>query len=344
MFEKYQKFCCIALIFLFSICALGQDFEYGIAPFAIITRQSNVREKPSKKSAKLESLKPNSEIRVIIAKPKNGYLYVLYGDGEQGYVYYKNVATPKDFAKNKNLNLLAEPQWLCPYTFADCPLSGCAKPNDTGKALFNRVKRGKDIDDMVPLSIDFNDLENMQTEMGKRLKLGSVNYEVNRVGLKNLRVKNGVVSESSLVRIVGYIPMTKTNDGLKAGSRSESVNCKSIKDFEKDIHIPLARKSNSTLFEGIVIEMIPQGRSQNWNLKNLRKIQREGKKVMVVGGLFYDNEHLIYNKPEPVLHGHSKRFTIWEIHPVTKFFICNRPDNSCNETSMNGWVALEKFQ
>lgn len=342
MTVKNHKFYCIALFFLFSICAFGQDFENGIAPFALITRQSNVREQASKTSANLQSLDTDSVIRVIDKTRKNGYLRVLFGNGEQGYVYYKNVKIPERVEKTKKFALFSVKEKVCEFTYVNCPLSGCAEADDREKALFNIAKRGSNIIVRNPLLIDFTDLKAMQKEIGERLKLRSGNFELNRNVLKNVRVKNGVVSESSLVKIIGFIPLTDRDKGLKTGA-SESVNCNSTKTIEKDIHIPLAPNKNSTEFQGIIIEMIPQGRSPNWNLTKLRKIQDERRMVMVIGGLFYDNEHFVNSNPVDVLRNQPKRFSLWEVHPVKEFYVCKKLNNSCSPANFAEWTPLDSY-
>ncbi len=184
----------------------------------------------------------------------------------------------------------------------------------------------------------------MQNEIGSRLGIRSQNKSLSaaeRARLQNITVTNGLVGESSLVKIVGYIPAV--GEGLKEGS-VETVNCKFREDNQKDIHIPLAPQSSSTEYQGIVIEMIPQSRSAEWNLRKLKLVRDRKKKVMIVGGLFYDNEHLVNTNPARPLSGHSKRFSIWEIHPITQFYICSRINNSCSAANIAGWTPLESYR
>lgn len=221
-------------------------------------------------------------------------------------------------------------------------MSGCAE-DDREKALFNIVKRGGNLAGRNPIFIDFFDLNIMQKEISKRLKLESGNLKVNRDVLQNVRVSNGVVNEGSLVRIIGFIPPTEPNKRLKTGS-PESVNCGSTKTVEKDIHIPLAPSRTLTEFQGIIIEMIPQGRSPNWNLTKLRKIQSERRMVMVIGGLFYDNEHFVNAKPADVLGNQPRRFSLWEVHPVKDFYVCKKLNIPCNPSNLAEWKTLDSYK
>lgn len=352
MFSRFQFILCFALIVMLSTFIFGQDFEEtGLAEDAVITRLSNVRKSPTIKSAKLAVLPPETEIRVLDETPEKGYLRVLYGNGEQGFVFYENIRTSdgalsiESLAAKKSANILAvrEADEPCITNgFQNCPPRGCYATGTPG-ALFNEAKRRLPIG-VSPVLISFSDLRRMQREVGNRLREKSQNKTLSaddRQKLKNIRVTNGIIGESALVKIVGFIPVV--GNGLKGGS-VETVNCKFKEVHQRDIHIPLTAQSGLTEFQGIVIEMIPQNRPVGWTLQKLRKVQRDRKKVMVSGGLFYDNEHAVNDDPARPLPGHSKRFTIWEIHPVTQFFVCSRADNSCSPTNLNGWVELSNYQ
>ncbi|CAN5676568.1 hypothetical protein BH24ACI1_BH24ACI1_00380 [soil metagenome] len=346
MIQKIPFLFCFVFVTCFQVSSFGQEFdETGLAADAIIIRQSNVREKPSAKSANLETLSPNAEIRVIDTNRVNGYLRVLYGDGEQGYVYYKNVNLPQEFLRMKRTDslLAARADEPCITTgFQNCPARGCYQPNSPG-ALFNEAKRRSSIG-ANPVNVSFADLQTMQNEIGNRLGIRSQNKQLSaqeRAQLRNISITDGTVGESSLIKIAGYVPFS--GNGLKEGS-IETVNCKFTETEERDIHIPLAAQSSSIEYEGIVIEMIPQNRPTEWNLQKLKTVRNRKKKVMVIGGLFYDNEHLVNKNPARPLNGHSKRFSIWEIHPVIQFFVCSRVDNSCHPSSMSGWVTLEIYR
>lgn len=341
-----NKFLLLSILFVScALAAIGQDFEEtGLAEDAKVIRQSNVRQRPTVKSPKLDTLLPDAAVRIIEDERINGYFRVLFGNGQQGYVYYKNVELPENFfkaAKTVNLAASERTEEPCISTgFETCPPRGCYAPGSNG-ALFNEAKRRMPTG-ITPVTISFADLLNMQNEIGNRLGIRSQNKTLTaaeRAQLSNISVTNGIVGESTLVKIVGYIPAGK---GLKEGS-IETVNCKFADDSQKDIHIPLTPLSTSTEYQGIVIEMIPQNHPLGWNLAKLKRVRAANRKVMVIGGLFYDNEHLVNTNPAKPLTGHSKRFSIWEIHPVTQFFVCSRVNNSCTKTSMNGWIPLESF-
>jgi hypothetical protein len=94
----------------------------------------------------------------------------------------------------------------------------------------------------------------------------------------------------------------------------------------------------------VVVEMTPHYRARFhdgiWTLANLKPAL--GHKVRVVGQLLVDSEH---NRPSDncALEGTTAqknrcwRYSIWELHPVTRFEYCN--DDSCTQNSAD-WVPL----
>lgn len=334
------------LIFVFFcplfVFAQEIDEETAARDAVIITGSVNVRKNPSKRSGILQVLEPDAPVRVVNPNVTRGYYRVLFGNGAQGYVWNENVRLIQPFSSDV-MSLTADsssrPQ-PCVTSFAACEPRGCAEPN-TPQAFFNEAKRRPPIGD-APILLSFADLNEMQEEIGRRLGLRSQNKALSqeeRNRLTGITVTNGTVGEGTLVKIVGFIP---SGEGLKTGA-IETVNCRLTETKERDIHIPIVPTKTKTEFQGIVVEMIPQGRPATWTLAKLRKARNDKRKVMIVGGLFYDNDHLVNKDPNNVLNGHSKRFTIWEVHPVTQFFVCTRSNNSCSASNVSQWVKLEDF-
>jgi hypothetical protein len=63
--------------------------------------------------------------------------------------------------------------------------------------------------------------------------------------------------------------------------------------------------------------------------------------VLVEGALFYDNEHEVRVADERRLRNQPRRMSLWEIHPVTDFFVCGRADKNCAPRLSGDWVKLE---
>jgi hypothetical protein len=129
-------------------------------------------------------------------------------------------------------------------------------------------------------------------------------FQPTRAALQNIATFDGKMSEGDLVRLSAYLVKAK-----------ESVNCAG--NDGTDVHISIGPKG-ATEFEGIVAEMIPQlPRPGGWNSPTLNRLAR--KQVLLVGGLAYDNEHLVNDNPASPNGIQPKRFVLWEVHPITAF-------------------------
>src|SRR5690242_17484861 len=92
------------------------------------------------------------------------------------------------------------------------------------------------------------------------------------------------------------------------------------------IHISITETANDTEFKGIVVEMIPQDRPDNWTSQNLQTLR--GKVLLIEGALLYDNMHFVNADENNPLAGQPKRFSLWEIHPITSLKVCKKMDVS----------------
>jgi len=59
---------------------------------------------------------------------------------------------------------------------------------------------------------------------------------------------------------------------------------------------------------------------------------------LTVGGLTYDNEHLVNADAAHNNQGQPARMSLWEIHPVTEFFVCD--SGSCDPARHSDWMTL----
>jgi hypothetical protein len=123
----------------------------------------------------------------------------------------------------------------------------------------------------------------------------------------------------------------------------ESVNCNLSGPANNDFHIPFASDPDQTPFQGIVVEMIPQNRPANWNIKVLKQIEAARRMVLVTGQLFYDNMHRVNPDQDDSLSGQPPRFSLFEIHPITSVAVCLRSDTSCDPSDRAAWETLEDF-
>ena len=159
-------------------------------------------------------------------------------------------------------------------------------------------------------------------------------FEPTRTGLHNIETFDGNMSEGDMVRLSAYLVIAR-DEG------SESVNCAG--NDGTDIHISVGPKSiHPTEFDGIVPEMIPQlPRPLGWDSSTLNRLA--GKQVLVVGGVTYDNQHFVNDNPASPRAGQPKRFSLWEVHPITEFFVCPAGDG-CDPAQLSQWMTLTAWK
>ena len=73
----------------------------------------------------------------------------------------------------------------------------------------------------------------------------------------------------------------------------------------------------------------------------LPAVKKEGRRLLIRGGLFYDSKHLVNTDENSTLSSQPKRFTLWEIHPISAVLVGNRPDNKCDPETATDWTPLK---
>lgn len=222
-----------------------------------------------------------------------------------------------------------------------CPPRGCATTG-TAAALVNELKRTFPIAG-TPVHLTLDDFDSLQTQAKQLVGQDVALSKVVRNKLKNLNTSSGKVSEGDLVEVTGFV--VGLGDHLpRANVGGESVNCRIHGKKTNDFHIPIAEDSAASPFEAIVVEMIPQKRPSTWTLAKLRKFAKDGVPVLVRGQLLYDNKHRVNDDPDNPLGGQPKRFSLWEVHPVTEFYSCDAPDKNCDPKDVTQWKLLGKVE
>lgn len=242
------------------------------------------------------------------------------------------VATTALAAPKKKTTSRAKPG-PCHVSLADCPPRGCAAAKSPD-ALPNQLK-DRSVTDGSTARLTFDDFAALQQEadalVGEKQPLSGAA----RATLKDLPVSSGKVSEGDLVEVVGFII------GVPHSNTSESVNCRLHGVDNNDFHIPLGREANADETEGIVVEMIPQNRPDGWDLGKLKDVESQEWPVLVRGQLLYDNKHHVNADPQNLKQGDPKRFSLFEIHPITAFLTCET--EPCDPDDATRWVRLEDF-
>jgi hypothetical protein len=319
-----------------SVALLAQDpDEITTTRSAVVRHNVNLRRDPSTRRAPLKLLEVPAELQLIEDHPKSGFYHVITRDGRQGWVIAKNIqlgpAPPEKFE--------AEAAQSCVASFDLCTPNGCGKEGST-QALVNQAKRRLPTETAATF-LSFDDLKALQDQtndaVGQHVELDADG----RAKLTGFTVTDGTVGEGSLVQLSGFI-----STGAKPHPNTgESVNCKFTQAQNNDYHINIAAKPTDTELAGVVVEMVPWDRNPGWTLKKLLDVQTKKLRVLVQGGLFYDNLHFVNADPSHVLGGQPKRFALWEIHPVTGFFVCGRSNGNCDPANPDdNWTAMEDFE
>lgn len=232
----------------------------------------------------------------------------------------------------------------CKPDLASCPVNGCADPS-SDHGVFNQAKRHLPAAGTQPVLLSLtDDFPALQQAAADKVGSGGDIPGASRAELVDLDTSGGKVGEGSLVRVFGFLTFKPEGLGPHPNS-GESVNCKLKGEPNNDIHIPLVDQPGQSEFEGIVVEMIPQGRASNagWDSKTLIAVAKKGLEVMVEGQLFYDNEHKVNDEQDAPISGQPARMSLWEVHPVTSFLVCPKTAG-CSHTSKTEWVQLSKFK
>ena len=223
--------------------------------------------------------------------------------------------------------------------FTECHSSYPTGCSPTGKydGYLNVLKNQEPPRDSKPLKIftsmaDYADLESRTPkELGKS----------NHLDLKDQLTGMG---EGRPYAVIGYLYYAKQEG-------AESSNCELTAPDDTDYHIGIGfdktltkaamAKADKT---AVVVEMTPQYRARlapDWTLDALKAVL--SKQVKVTGQLLADNEHNVTkdNCGLPGAGDSCWRASIWELHPVTSFQVCNK-ETECSQDDA-AWVDLEKF-
>ena len=243
------------------------------------------------------------------------------------------------FGGHNSASVLAAPP--CDQRLSACPDHGCANAGTPDAFLNERKKTWPSSNPATEITLD--DFEALQTQADRLFGHRKQLTAQDRGLLRHLKLTSfqGHVSEGDFVQVVGYLvglPQRPKAEG------PESVNCNLMDDGthrNNDFHIPIARNPGDTEYEGVVVEMIPQKRPVAWKINGIRQMARDQLQVLVRGQLMYDNKHVVNKDPQND-NRQPKRFSLWEVHPVTEFYVCRR--NSCASDDLTQWELVGKVQ
>jgi hypothetical protein len=168
------------------------------------------------------------------------------------------------------------------------------------------------------------------------------------------------LGEGNIHTVIAYLYFAiDTSKGTaKHPSFAETCNCRISAASAFDYHLGLGfdsalakqagtkhPKEGTALFttlekQSVVAEMTPATRHTKWTFTRVNALQ--GKQVKVVGQLMADNVH--FNAKDDCSVSKAKtcwRSTIWEIHPITQFYVC-KASTACTASSpASDWTNLD---
>lgn len=225
----------------------------------------------------------------------------------------------------------------------ECPVpgrSGSGVPaSGSDAAMRNQLKRtvlAGSPGDARLLTLD--DFRTLQRHVDSMFQGHRPTFHGDRGALSGLALPSGPISEGSLVGVAGYLVAARAQG-------PESVNCES--GTEVDFHINVGQTDTSSEWNGIVVEIIPQFRPGGLSATSdlaaaLGRVVAGKQRVMAVGQLMLDNEHIVNDDPGHPRGGSPKRMSTWELHPVTALLVCQQ--NVCVDGQPADWTPLEQLR
>jgi hypothetical protein len=288
----------------------------AIAAEVIIKNRATLRSDPSTQRAPIATLHPDEHLDLIEPAPTAGYYHVRSEEGEEGWVYARNVEivtdtpptpqpppTPPTSPGQPTAASVASsipPTWdkpNPPTTTFDGPDGHCGPTGDGGDAATNGRKNRTDVP-AVYHAATWKAVQTMPYPVaGKSLADWTPEQ------LAQIEPYQGVA-----VSVVGYLAALKPQDH---GS-GESTNCHFTNSEEVDWHMALVEKANDPESTSIVVETTPRVRKLHptWTPHALAPWLNSTSPIRISGWTLLDPEHRA--------HLGKYRSTLWEVHPITK--------------------------
>lgn len=211
------------------------------------------------------------------------------------------------------------PTSACPVSISgisDCPDEGCGENGDTD---LNQAKNRLDVpNDAAVKRLTFTSMRKLPQPL--HWSTGD-----NRASLRTPG------KEGTPVQLQGFLLLVKPGGG-------ESCNCDLTRRVNTDVHLVLVHNLDDPEESSVTAEVGPRGRAHGhpeWQFKNLNDLQ--GEFVRVTGWLMLDTKHIrqTHFLPNEGANKSLKRSTNWEVHPITRLEVCQKPIAACNANQ--GW-------
>lgn len=310
---------------------------------ATVVHDVNLRPTPSTAHPPRELLRPPQELTLLEPSPTSGYYDVRAADDQVGWVWGRDIAIERVPAAGTNpAGPPLPPAGSYVADKASCPAVGehavhgaLAPYADTSDAgLRNMAKRHIPVG-AAPATLTIASFRTLQHDVDTKFADAhhtKTTFHPTRDGLTALPVDGDTLSEGRLVEIAAYLDAVHPQG-------NESVNCAGTDG--DDIHLNVGPKGG-TEWQGVVVEMIPQlQRPAGWDAATLARVEHAKLEVLVLGGLTYDNEHLVNDDSTHPNGTQPKRVSLWEIHPVTGFYVCTA--GTCDPAKPSEWTTLSAW-
>jgi hypothetical protein len=326
---------------LFSVVALASLATSAVvaledAPvFGTVTtnKKTALKVEPSAQAPLATMVDASTDLRWVMGDHKGNYVRVMIPKGPSGWVLESDVNKIAD-ADLASVALEAHAQpCVAPQTLEACTTTkpaGCSAP-ESAHGLVNELKRTIPAPG-TPMTLTFETFSQLQGAAVQLVDQGVDIPPAERDKIKSIETADGTVGEGSLVRLVAFL-----SEGAPHPNTGESVNCNLRGEDNNDIHIPVTAAQNGSEFESIVVELIPQGRPATLTSNEVETLR--GKVLLIQGGLFYDNFHFANGDASNPMPNQPKRFSLWEIHPVTSIKVCqNAAASECDPDRPSDWI------
>jgi hypothetical protein len=289
---------------------------------AVVTRNVNLREDPSSANPPIVLLAPPTTLTLLEPAKTNGYFHVRTGDGDEGFVWARNVevtSAPPEAPTTVTVADELSPDWEKPEpneTSFDGDEGHCGATGDGGDTDTNKRKNRTDVpSESHPVS--FQALASLRVPEATTHRSPPNGWTAEQLAVI-------APFEGEAVTVEGFIFVIR----LQTSGSGESTNCHFHHAANTHWHIALTENFGDLEPKAVVVETTPRIRKDhpNWTTAAFKDYVKKNLPVRISGWTMVDPEH----KNHLGVH----RSTLWEIHPITKI-----------EVFKNGtWVDLDGIQ
>jgi hypothetical protein len=319
----------LILLLCCAIAGAARAQEAGGKPQdAVAKRNTYLRQGPSGSDKIVILLKTGDEMELIEPGQTANYYHVHTLDGDEGFVYAKNV-TVKEPAEKIRKDLSApsgKPEdaissaWDKPapkksvFTGkgGSCPWNG--DDSDSGTFISKNRADTPEQDGIPYHDVTWKALATLKYPVAKPLRKNWTAEQVAQI----------TPFEGTALRTTGYLVAYKPQNG---GS-GEGTNCHFSAASDTDTHMALVEDVGDAEKSSVVIEFTPRFLKlhPNWKRAALAPWLNSDNPVRISGWLLLDPDHRN--------HLNKFRSTLWEIHPITKIEVWKD----------NQWVDLDTMK